>query len=215
MARLLKEVVFEGAAWGCLAERDPVSWRFCYPLTITGVRPNSEAAAFSLRAGDQIVSWSKKESGAPDYKDVMSTESIERSTMSLYRRPSYYVDEETQQMLCQGGACRMRVRPVPRCSTPRCLGTIMENADSFDHSLVCDECGVQEVSTCFRFRLRFRFRVRFRVRCARARTLCCCFLPECTAHLYFPVCVCKCMCPNVVQTSALIKNDSGRRLAHL
>eukprot|EP00277_Geminigera_cryophila_P001307 CAMPEP_0179425726 /NCGR_PEP_ID=MMETSP0799-20121207/12332_1 /TAXON_ID=46947 /ORGANISM="Geminigera cryophila, Strain CCMP2564" /LENGTH=34 /DNA_ID= /DNA_START= /DNA_END= /DNA_ORIENTATION= len=25
MARLLKEVVFEGAAWGCIAEQDPVT----------------------------------------------------------------------------------------------------------------------------------------------------------------------------------------------
>ena len=185
MARLLKEVVFEGAAWGCIAEQDPVSRRFRSPLTITGVRLNSEAAALGLRAGDQIVSWSKNMSGAPDYKAALSTESSVRSAAGLSWRTSYYVDEETQQMLCQGGACRMRVRPAPRCSTLRCLGTIMENADSFDHSLVCDECGVQEVSTCFRFRLRFRFRVRFRIGCARARTLCCCSPPECSAHLYF------------------------------
>jgi len=206
MARLLKEVVFEGAAWGCIAEQDPVSRRFRSPLTITGVRPNSEAAAFGLRAGDQIVSWSKNMSGAPDYKAAIRTESCVRSAAGLSWRPSYYVDEETQQMLCQGGACRMRVRLVPRCSTPRCPGTIIENADSFDHSLVCDECGVQAVSPRVYLRFCFRFRCACAIIPARMHNPC---IFSCLS-----VCARACILTQH-QTPALIDDDSGRRLAHL
>lgn len=137
----LLKVTFTGASWGCIAKQDEDSRRFLWPLTLTGVRQGSEAVAVrmtpayfaarvtpadnadlitGLRAGDQIVSWSRTMSGATDYKNVVGvTESTVRSAC--------YVDKETQQMLCQGGPCCMRVRLVPRCTTPRCPGSIVES----------------------------------------------------------------------------------------
>ena len=50
-------VAFEGQAWGCKAAQDRATGRDFYPLKLTGVSPDSEAAIAELREGDIVVAW--------------------------------------------------------------------------------------------------------------------------------------------------------------
>ena len=52
----MQEILFRGEQWGVVAGMDEGTLRFKYPLTLTGVRPFSEAACAGLRSGDQVVS---------------------------------------------------------------------------------------------------------------------------------------------------------------
>ena len=126
--------------WGTVAEQDPVSGLFHFPLTLTAVRPGSDAAAEGLRAGDQIVCWSSTNGGKFQDVDVLH----DGNQLSARK----FVDEATQNWLQAGGQCTVRVRLAPRClQYPRCNGAIVECMDAFDFSRVCDECGMQQRSS--------------------------------------------------------------------
>ena len=126
--------------WGTVAEQDPVSGLFHFPLTLTAVRPGSDAAAEGLRAGDQIVCWSS--TSGSKFHDV---DVLHDGNQQSARK---FVDEATQNWLQAGGQCTVRVRLAPRClQYPRCNGAIVECMDAFDFSRVCDECGMQQRSS--------------------------------------------------------------------
>ncbi len=128
----------QGASWGCQAQRDPATSRFCYPLTLTAVHPHSAADRAGLRAGDEIVGL--KPPGASGVCDVRGEQGLEPAGHGYYR-PRLFVDGATQQLLEAGGECELRCRLAPRCGTPQCTGSIVRSCDQFDHALVCEECG--------------------------------------------------------------------------
>ena len=137
----MQEVLLKGKTWGCVAGQVEATGLFKYPLTLTAVHPFSEAACAGLRPGDQVVSWHPGPGPwiSQNARTVVGVECLEGQNKGRV------VDDETQKCLLGGGAIRMRVKLVPRCarlSYPPCQGTIVESEDSFDHSLVCDECGM-------------------------------------------------------------------------
>jgi len=136
----------EGASWGCQAQRDHATGRFCYPLTLTAVRPRSAADCAGLRAGDEIVGL--KPPGASGVWDVRGERRLESAGLGYYR-PQLFVDGATQQLLEAGGECELRCRLAPRCGTPQCTGSIVRSRDQFDHALVCEECGQVAASSLF------------------------------------------------------------------
>ena len=136
----------EGASWGCQAQRDHATGRFCYPLTLTVVRPRSAADCAGLRAGDEIVGL--KPPGASGVWDVRGERRLESAGLGYYR-PQLFVDGATQQLLEAGGECELRCRLAPRCGTPQCTGSIVRSRDQFDHALVCEECGQVAASSLF------------------------------------------------------------------
>lgn len=132
-------VAFEGQAWGCKAAQDRATGRFFYPLKLTGVSLDSEAARAGLREGDVVVAWK-----APDARSfqLASAEECCSWVQGGHYRLEQYVDTETQKMLERGGACQVRVRLAPRCIKHGCPGNIVRWEDKLDHALVCDECGI-------------------------------------------------------------------------
>ena len=137
----------QGASWGCQAQRDHATGRFCYPLTLTAVRPRSAADCAGLRAGDEIVGL--KPPGASGVCDVRGERCLESAGLGYYR-PQLFVDGATQQLLEAGGECELRYRLAPRCGTPQCTGSIVRSRDQFDHALVCEECGQVAASSLFK-----------------------------------------------------------------
>jgi transcription initiation factor TFIIIB Brf1 subunit/transcription initiation factor TFIIB len=139
--RSLGNFTFQAESWGCTATKDPLSGRFCFPLLLTGVKQGSEADQAGLRVGDQFESWSRAMDGPPNFQQVKSSESFTFGARFGHLKRTF-VDEDTQKLLEEGGACKMRFRLAPRCSTKRgCGGNIVESRDMCDHCLVCDECG--------------------------------------------------------------------------
>ena len=136
----------QGASWGCQAQQDEATRRFCYPLTLTVVHPRSAADRAGLRAGDEIVGL--KPPGASGVCYVRGEQCLDRAGFGYYR-PRLFVDGATQQLLEAGGECELRCRLAPRCGTPQCTGSIVRSRDQFDHALVCEECGQVAASSLF------------------------------------------------------------------
>ena len=145
------EAQFVSALWGMLAEQDPQTGSFRFPLVVTDVRTGSEAedvplllkGAFGrpqvvgrgLEIGDTIVAC--KLAGADGFQNVVQ----------IHSEAGMFVDKLTQSALERGGPVHLRVRGRPCCrETLHCRGRLLRCDDQSDSSIVCEECGVTHAS---------------------------------------------------------------------
>ena len=102
----------QGASWGCQAQQDEATRRFCYPLKLTAVRPRSAADRAGLRAGDEIVGL--KPPGASGVCYVRGEQCIDRTGFGYYR-PQLFVDgaRAIRARMPNAGWCEGKpVRPI-------------------------------------------------------------------------------------------------------
>ena len=136
-----KTVDFTGSSWGIKANMQKFadgSLRFTFPLMVTEVVKESQAALAGLRVFDHIVAYKRK--NCSDFVSVTSNDINDDKGV-------VFVDKDVQSVLLEGGNCVLKI--VSRNNNNLCKECQMPVIFHEEEGcLICHNCGVSVKTLC-------------------------------------------------------------------